>query len=125
MQTIKLYLAYFLLLSMLIMGGFGLASYFEAQRLQVQLDELAGAHRSLAEANKVSQQTINELKDLRQNDQTVLVDFTKTLAHHDLSNREVRTKIATLEKSNAQIALLLDTILPPDGCVLDNSCAAR
>lgn len=125
MQTIKLYLAYFLLLCTLVLGGFGLASYFESKRLSLELVQLEEQHGNLARANEESQNTIAELKRLREDDQKVLMDFNRSLATHDLTNREVRVKIATLEKNNAEIAQLLDTILPADGCVLDNSCGSR
>lgn len=126
MQTIKLYLSYFLLICMLAMGGFGLASYFEAKRLSHELSVLDEKHAALAKANTVNQETIADLKSLRENDHAVLQDFTTALSRHDMTSAEVRNKIIKLEKTNAEIAALLDTIIPggSDACLLDNSCSS-
>ena len=124
MQTIKLYLSYFLLLCMLVMGGFGLASYFEAKRLSHELSVLDEKHAALAKANLANQQTIEDLKGLRETDHAVLQDFTTAMSRYDMTSTEVRNKIIKLEKTNAEIAALLDTIIPggSDACLLDSSC---
>lgn len=125
MQTIKLYLSYFLLLVMLAMGGFGLAGYFETKRLDLALDEANRRHKELAEANLAQQDAIRELGELRARDEIALTGLSDAISVADNNYRGVRQKIDVLERTNAEIAALLDTVLPADGCVLDDSCGAN
>lgn len=122
MNPIKRYLGYFLILLFLVTGGFGVASWIKAQQLQLDVEAGRLKQVELTEANAAQGLAIKTLKDVREADTVVLQALSRDLSDLAEKDQRVNLKLSQLEKNDENVRALLATVLPPGGCVLDDSC---
>jgi len=125
----RLIIEYLLIATVTTLAGFALNSWIKQHEMESTIGDLSGrlgsVSQSLTQAvqiNQEQQDAINSLKNLRQTDSDNIKGLQNLVNANAVSNKEVRTKIAQLERNNAQAKALLDGDVPSSvGCVLDGT----
>lgn len=103
----------------LFLGVAGLAAvYYFKSKTQDETVKLLAERVVEAEA---SLQTVND--SVKASD-ALIKSMNRELAASDNRDDAIIGRVATLEKNNAEIRDFLSMRLPPDACLLDNTCDA-
>lgn len=124
----RLVIEYMLIGLVVALGAWALWARGDLARQNTQIVELRGASerqgatiKSLADVNKVQDDAIAKLRELRERDARQIIGLQSDLTHADVRSDSMRAKVEALEKNNARARDLLDLDVPDDvGCVLDD-----
>lgn len=129
---LRMWIIYFLIAVAVIAGCIGVAAKFETAEMKLQMTKqdntIAEKGREitkLKEENMQQQLALTKIEASREADDTILASLASDIAGLRVQRAAIDDKITILEKSNEQVRDLLDTRLPPDGCLLDDSCEGR
>ena len=123
----RLLLEYGLIASVVALAGFAFNSTLQRKALEKTVTGLSTSLGSVAttlnqqvEANHQQDAAIQRLKDLRELDSSALSTLQGELGSVNANNRTIKTKLAELERTNAQAKAFLDIAVPDAvGCLLD------
>lgn len=124
-NKLRMWIIYFLIAVAVIAGCIGVAAKFETAEMKLQMTEQNNTITKLKEENMQQQLALTKIEASREADDTILASLASDIAGLRLQRAAIDDKITILEKSNEQVRDLLDTRLPPDGCLLDDSCEGR
>jgi uncharacterized membrane-anchored protein YhcB (DUF1043 family) len=120
----RLIIEYVLIGVVLTLAGAALTLWLQQRALEDKLKETNKLVTSLEIANQTQDATIDDLKVLRNKDAQALdglLNDYKSLASNDAV---VRSRLSTLEKSNATVHDYLSQPLPAElTCLLNNTCS--
>jgi len=131
-SKIRLWIEYALILAVVVLLGLAAWGKIKTARLETQVASLSGkldgANSRIAEVegvNKAQAEAIATVQQMRQLDAAVLTGLSNALEAATNTDRNVRSRLATLEKSNEAVRAYLAGAVPdPVGCVLDRTCEA-
>ena len=131
-NRLRLYVIYILIGIAIVGAAVGVAAKFEAkdialdmQRQQTKIDAQANTISNLEQERLRQHNALTELQAAQSANNMVLSGLAADLRALDLQRASINDKISYLEKSNEQVRAYLDSPVPPDGCLLDNSCEGR
>lgn len=124
----RLLLEYALIAAVVALAGFAFNSALQRKSLEKTVAGLSTSLGSVSttlnqqvEANRQQDAAIARLKDLRELDSSALTTLQGELGSVNANNRTIKTKLAELERTNAQAKAFLDTAVPDAvGCLLDS-----
>lgn len=131
-NRLRLYIIYFLIGVSVVAGCIGVAAKFETARMKLdvaaherKLDAADAEVRQLKEDRARQDGVLTALQLARETDGTLIKSLSGDMERLGLRHLSAMDKITQLERSNEKVLQFLDSPVPPDGCVLDNSCGAR
>lgn len=131
-NRLRLWIIYALIFVAIVGAAIGVAAKFEQKRIELQMtkqenvvSEQAREIAGLKEDKQRQDLALTALQASRDADSTVLAGLSREMQRLGLQHTSAMDKISHLEKTNEKVRAYLDSPVPPDGCVLDNSCSGR
>lgn len=131
-NKLRLYITYGLIFVAVVAGCIGVAAKFETARMKLdvaahqrKLDAAEAEVRQLKEDKARQEGVLAALQLAQETDATLIKSLSADMQRLGLKHLSAMEKITQLERSNEKVKEFLDSPVPPDGCVLDNSCDAR
>lgn len=131
-NKLRLYIIYALIFIAIVGAAIGVAAKFEAKDIalemekhQTTINDQATKIEGLLDENRQHSIAMAEVLAAQAADDTVLSGLQSDLRALNIQRASIMDKISYMEQSNEQVRSYLDSPVPPDGCVLDNSCEGR
>lgn len=123
----RLLIEYALIGAVVALAGFAVNSTLQRKSLEKTVSGLSTTLGTVSTtlnqqvaANHEQDVAIQRLKDLRELDSSALMTLQGELGNVNANNRTIKTKLAELERTNAQAKAFLDLAVPDAvGCLLD------
>ena len=128
---LQLWIGYIILGLLVAVSALAVYNYTERLRqdtvianLGADLDKAEAQVIEVVEVNKKQTEAIETIRGLNTVNDTMLQGLASDMESLRVQDRGVRTRLASLERSNEAIREYLNTAVPaPVGCVLDQSCS--
>lgn len=130
---LQVWIAYGLIGSAVVMGGFGVGSFVLYQRGKIANMELAQEVKKqenrvavVEAANKTQAEAIDAIKAANQVSDTLLGNLDTTVRGLQANNKNVMNQLASVRETNEAARKYLAAAVPSAvGCVLDQTCVAN
>lgn len=117
LTTVKLYATGAVIILVLLLVGFAGWEYDQRKLDAEKLDKLSGVVNTQAE-------TIRTVQVGQAADSAAINAVAASQASISLHGTTVRQRVQTLRSNDNAMRVYLDTALPPNGCLLDDTCPA-